>query len=173
MSASSLAGEQLLVSAFEWILFVVVVGTNGAYAGPDITAVDAIADSQRAPMSSTTTPAAITQQATDEQVPVETRNKKDYGALTQSSAVDAPTAHPAKGVAGASPDAPSSSSTSNEDSVEPSASSDIVDIPQDRRASMQDAKDRLQRARENGKVRRRSLWKKIRGKGKDGVEQDQ
>lgn len=48
-------------------------------------------------------------------------------------------------------------------------SSDIADMPRDRKSSMQMARDRLQRARDSGRVRRRSLWKKIRGKGDDGA----
>lgn len=186
MSASSLAAEQLIISGIEWLLFVIVAGTNGLTAGPD--------EAER-PITSTTVngelaPAPTLEEdvqtikrgetAHDEGVAQQIESqaqrpaKKDYGSLTADlPAHTAPMAEqvapeePGDNVASHHEPQPSSSTTSNgDDSPDPSAmSSDIVDIPTDRKASMMGAKERLLRARENGKVRRRSLWKKIRGKG--------
>lgn len=89
-----------------------------------------------------------------------------------SAAVIAAAAFPpsaAEAAVNGSGEASADNSTLGVDAADGGDGSDIVDMPRDRRQSMQGARERLQRARENGKVRRRSLWKKIRGKG-DGSE---
>jgi hypothetical protein len=184
MSASSLAAEQLIISGIEWLLFVVVAGTNGLTAGAD----EAGRTTTSTPAITDSTPAAATEEEAQtieadktayyEEEPQESeaqtqKPKKDYGSLTDLQPRAAPMAGqdapevPSDNVASHLGPQPSSSTTLNgDDSPDPSAmSSDIVDIPTDRKASQMGAKERLLRARENGKVRRRSLWKKIRGKG--------
>lgn len=46
------------------------------------------------------------------------------------------------------------------------SSQDIVDIPEDRDASKLEARQRLDNARQKGKVKRRSIWEKVRRKSK-------
>lgn len=192
MSTSSLAAEQLMISGAEWILFLLVVATNGMSSGSTVREV-------RVPTTAAG-PAVIvaSSEGQGEEVAIaevqepldsEIKKKKNYGALTDSSITTNET--PSAAIVGAVPVLPTTTlidttelshgatessltNTSNlsteADAAEQSVSSDIIDIPKDRRSSMHDAKERLFRARENGKVRRRSLWKKIRGKGRENGE---
>lgn len=193
LNASSLAAEQLLVSALEWILFVLFMGTHRSLINPPA-----------APVQRNTAAPAI-QGSTSVQELTQANKKKDYGALTQSAQPSEPTeaegelsndsttfnssSHIAlpssegqtlvdpishdetKRAGDASLDTQriaSTSATSAQDTAGDVTPSDIVDVPSDRKQGKEDARDRLQRARENGKVRRRSLWKKIRGKASLG-----
>lgn len=195
LNSSSLAAEQLLVSAVEWILFVLFMGTHRSLVNPT-----AAARAQRntaAPaIQGSTSVQDLTQQAS---------KKKDYGALSQSaqpsesteaegqSSVDSTTLNTSSHAAAPSSEGQtlidsathdetkragdasldtqrvaSTSATSAQNTAGDLTPSDIVDVPSDRKQGKEDARDRLQRARENGKVRRRSLWKKIRGKASLG-----
>ncbi|UZJ54576.1 hypothetical protein CBS101457_003896 [Exobasidium rhododendri] len=187
LSTSSLAAEQLMISAAEWLLFLLVVATNGLNSGPNIQEV-------RAPTTPAGPPVLIATASAEEDAAAVARTNeavgiaepainstKSYGSLTDSITARTPVAvmesAPAETAQqGHTPHEPSLTNTSNEsadmDAAEPLTSSDIVDMPKDRRTSMADARERLFRARENGKVRRRSLWKKFRGKGKDGEESE-
>jgi hypothetical protein len=187
LSASSLAAEQLVISGIEWLLFALVAGTHGlSSGGPDSD--DALATTQeildiniaseeeaveeeqeeaeRAEEEDTTEVQASPEKP---EVQEQVKSQKDYGSLTElrPAAQSEPSEQPQEFPSTSNEERiPSSSTTSNTESADPSAmSSDIVDIPKDRKASMMGAKQRLDRARENGRLRRRSLWNKIRGKG--------
>lgn len=176
LNTSSLAAEQLIVSAAEWILFVLFIGTNkwlmarasrsnrqAISAGP----AQAQDESEEEPVVETAEQAADPQQQT-------------YGALGHSRQLSSRSVASARNAAGTQPEATDNVSPMADTSLDSSTQNalhsesqtlagdatptDIVDVPTDRQQSKQDAKDRLQRARENGKVRRRSLWKKIRSK---------
>lgn len=192
MSASTLAAEQLIISAVEWILFLLVVGTNGLRSGAVSSSSSTNANFDAIQTPSTTeeqqqgyeiniepTQEDLKERQVDERAPappIKEANpfteskKKDYGALSQSQPIEESSVSKQ---AAPQENSPASTSTSNDDSERPSAiSSDIVDVPLDRKSSMQGARDRLQRARENGKIRRRSIWKKIRGgKGDKGAQE--
>lgn len=197
MSASSLAAEQLIISGIEWVLFVLVVGTNGLYAGsstsaeptlqnpaPDsngATSGEAEAEVEAEDQVKTSEPKAAdiknAEATEEEEEEVIQKRVKSYGDLTDANSPSGPLEE-ANAETSAAPSSheqgPSSTDLSNDDSEEPSAvSSDIIDIPKDRKTSIMGAKERLNRARENGKVRRRSLWKKIRGKGEEQIESQQ
>lgn len=194
LNSSSLAAEQLLVSAIEWILFVLFMGTHRSLVNPP-----------PAPVQSNTAAPAI-QGSTSVQELTQANKKKDYGALSQTAQpsdltevegqssndstliktsshaavpssegqtlVDSTSHDEVKRTGDASLDTQrnaSTSATSAQNTTTGDATpSDIVDVPSDRIQGKEDARDRLQRARENGKVRRRSLWKKIRGKASLG-----
>lgn len=183
MDTSSLAAEQLIISAVEWILFVIFMGTNRSIVNPS-------PSGQR--RAAPALDRQLTLPAVNEPALVEVQKKKDYGALSetpqpvsvtpaegtadvsQASATGPSTGsleHPmdtdGKRVGNASLDSERNASTlatTAQRTAGDVTPSDIMDVPSDRKQSMQDARDRLQRARDNGKVRRRSLWKKIRGK---------
>lgn len=176
MNTKSLAAEQLIVSAAEWIVFVLFIGTNKWLIARPSRTVRPSHNDQTQQASSSEGPLIETAEE-------ETDTTQKYGALghtrqLSSRSIRNAVANTESGQSATSADllTPPTADTSLDSSTQNAVHSesqtlagdatptDIVDVPTDRQQSKQDAKDRLQRARENGKVRRRSLWKKIRSK---------
>lgn len=198
LNGSSLAAEQLIISAIEWILFVLFMGTNRSLINPS-----AASSASRTNQRNTAAPAI--QESTPVSGISQANKKKDYGALSQSTQpseltesegqrtndsstkhiTSPPTVPSSEGQTTIDPSShdeskragdvsldternASTSATSAQNTMGDATPSDIVDMPSDRKQGKEDARDRLRQARENGKVRRRSLWKKIRGKASLG-----
>lgn len=182
LNASSLAAEQLLLSGLEWILFVICIGTNKELARP-ATSEERNERAIRSALPASQGTSAPSQAPSG---PSSIPPSKSYGALSEPRHVSDTNVTESQEMEASSTQGigvddgvegnkdhngvhmPSEESTVTDTVQGDANASDIVDIPSDRSQGKQAAKDRLQRARENGKVRRRSLWKKIRGKASSG-----